>query len=299
MKVFVIGSINMDLVIRAPRIPEEGETLTGEGFMLNSGGKGANQAVALAKLGAQTYMVGCVGTGFGDELLTTLQGYGVRCDFVRKCDDLPSGVAMITVMDGDNRIVLDRGANGAVSCADVDKALLGAQAGDYLVVQLEIATEVVEYALQKAKALGVITVLNPAPAAKISAEAIANSDYFMPNQTEAGFYTGVTPSGIESAKQSAQALGAMGAKNVVITLGGEGALGLFNGAFYKAPACKAKVVDTTAAGDTFVGAFVTALSEGATQSAALAFACKAAAVTVTRRGAQQSIPLRREVDDIS
>ncbi len=296
MKIFVVGSLNMDLVIKAPYMPENGVTMHGEGFMTNPGGKGANQAAAIGKLGGDVYMVGCVGDAFGDELKNTLGKYGVHTDYIKKREGVSSGIAVILVVDGDNRIILDAGANAKVGVALIDKALAKAEPGDYLVTQLEIEQDMVEYALKRAKEIGMKTILNPAPAAKISEGILANSDYFIPNQSEAEFYTGIYPSDEETAKKCADILKAQGVKNVVITMGGEGSAAVCKGEYIKVPCFPAKAIDTTAAGDTFVGALVTKLAEGASMKDAMTFASKASSITVTRRGAQQSIPYRNEVD---
>ncbi len=295
MKIFVAGSLNMDLVINAPFMPKSGMTISGNGFMTNPGGKGGNQAVAVGNLGGAAYMVGCVGNAFGNELLTTLQKHNVNTQHVQKTDTVSSGIAVIVVVDGDNRIILDTGANGCVDKALIDSAFHEAQAGDYLVVQLEIAQETVAYALQKAKESGIITVLNPAPAAALPEDIFRYCDWFIPNQTEAEFYTGIYPEDEDSIKRCVHALKQKGIQNVLITLGALGSVCIAEQAFIQVPSEKVQAVDTTAAGDTYVGAFVTRLSEGASVQEAMRFASKAAAVTVTRRGAQQSIPLRNEV----
>ncbi len=296
MKIFVVGSLNMDLVIKAPYMPENGVTMHGEGFMTNPGGKGANQAAAIGKLGGEVYMVGCVGDAFGEELTSTLGKYGVHTDYIKKVNGISSGIAVILVVDGDNRIILDAGSNAKVGMTLIDKALAKAEAGDYLVTQLEIEQDMVEYALKRAKEIGMHTILNPAPAAKVSEGILAHSDYFIPNQSEAEFYTGIYPTDELSAKQCADALKAQGVKNVVITMGGEGSAAVCGSEYIKVPCFPAKAIDTTAAGDTFVGALVTKLAEGASMKDAMTFASKASSITVTRRGAQQSIPYRNEVD---
>lgn len=295
MKFFVIGSLNMDLVIQSPVAPENGMTVAGEGFMMNSGGKGANQATAIAKLGGDVRMVGCVGKVFGEELKNTLSSYGVNVDLVETKTDVSSGIAVIIVTNGDNRIILDKGANTKVTPDIIDYALSFAEEGDYLVLQLEIPIESVCYALQAAKAKKMITVLNPAPAATLLDGGIANCDFFIVNQSEAKFYTDMYPTDAQSARQCAAILQSQGAKNILITLGEQGSVCACKDGFYSVSACKVDAVDTTAAGDTYVGAFVTYLSEGKSIEEAMAFASKAAAITVTRRGAQQSIPYRTEI----
>lgn len=295
MKIFVIGSLNMDLVIKAPYLPANGETLSGEGFMTNPGGKGANQAAACAKLGGNVSMVGAVGDAFGDELKQTLNGYGVNTCHVTKLGGVSSGIAVIVVVDGDNRIILDSGANGLVNKKIVDDALSCASAGDYLVCQLEIPLEIVNYAITEGKKRGMVTVLNPAPYKDLSAETLASCDYFIPNQSEAQNYTGIYPDSEESAQLCAQKLREKGVKNVVITMGTLGSVYYGETGHFKANSFKVDAIDTTAAGDTFVGALVTRLSEGADIKTAMTFASKASSITVTRRGAQQSIPTRDEV----
>ncbi len=296
MAIYIVGSLNMDLTIRAPRIPEAGETISGEGFMTNSGGKGANQAVAAAKLGGEAYMVGCIGNAFGGELSDALREYGVHTGFVRYEEDVSSGIAVIVVSGGDNRIILDAGANARPDRALVDEALAGAKAGDFLLVQLEIPTDTVAYALQTAKKKGMTTVLNPAPAAALDAAALAACDWFTPNQTEAAFYTGIFPGDEDSIRRCAQKLTALGIRNVLVTLGTEGSVCLSEGKWYRTDAVHVEAVDTTAAGDTYVGALVTRLAEGADVERAMRFASTASALTVTRRGAQCSIPVRSEAD---
>ncbi len=298
MKIFVVGSLNMDLVIKAPYMPENGVTMHGEGFMTNPGGKGANQAAAIGKLGGNVYMVGCVGDAFGDELKNTLAKYGVHTDYIEKVRGASSGIAVILVVDGDNRIILDAGANGKVSTTLIDKALANAERGDYLVTQLEIEQDMVAYALKSAKEKGMHTILNPAPAAKVSEEILAHSDFFIPNQSEAEFYTGIYPEDEASAQKCAEELAKSGVKNIVITMGGEGSACVCGGNYEHVNCFPAKAVDTTAAGDTYVGALVTKLAEGASMREAMTFASKAASITVQRRGAQQSIPYRNEVDTL-
>lgn len=286
----------MDLVIRAARVPQGGETILGEGFLSNPGGKGANQAVAVAKLGGEAYMVGCVGREFGADLLETLQKYGVHADHVRRETDISSGIAVIIVADGDNRIILDTASNGRTDEALVDCAFADAKEGDYLLVQLEIGLPTVAYTLKEAKKRGMITVLNPAPAAKLPQALYADCDWFVPNQTEAQFYTGIYPSDEESIRECAEKLGKLGVKNVLITLGTDGSASVSKGVFRRVDPVPAAAVDTTAAGDTYVGAFVTRLSEGTEIETAMHFASTASALTVTRRGAQCAIPLRAEVE---
>ena len=295
MAIYIVGSLNMDLVIKAPYMPENGVTISGEGFMTNPGGKGANQATAVGKLGGNAYMIGCVGDAFGEQLISTLNGYNVHTDYVEKLNNVSSGIAVIVVVDGDNRIILDSGANGLVNKSLIDRALASAKAGDYLICQLEIGLAMVEYALSKGREKGMITVLNPAPAKRLTDVIISNSDYFIPNQSEAEFYTGIYPKDEATARQCAEILAEKGVQHVLITMGKEGSVCVSNGKFMKVDSFKVNAIDTTAAGDTFVGAFITALSEGKDIKNAMTFANKASSITVTRSGAQQSIPTRDEI----
>lgn len=295
MSIYVIGSINMDLVIQAPFMPENGMTITGHDFLENPGGKGANQAVACAKLGGDVSMVGAVGTSFGKQLKDALNMYGVDTTNVKTFEECSSGLAVIIVVDNDNRIILDRGANALVSCDCIDKALENAKEGDYLVCQLEIPQEIVDYAFKLGHKKKMITVLNPAPADKLIPSILEHTDFFIPNQSECEFYTGIYPKDEETAVGASKKLSLLGVKNVVITLGTNGSCCVCGDKFYYTPARLVKAVDTTAAGDTYIGAFVTKLSENASIIEAMEFASIASSITVTRRGAQQSIPYRNEI----
>ena len=294
-KIYIVGSLNMDLVIETAMMPDAGMTVTGGGFMTNPGGKGANQAAAVGKLGGNAYMVGAVGESFGDDLVAALGRCSVSTEFVERRSGVSSGIAVIVVADGDNRIILDKGANDCLSFDTIDRALANASEGDFLVTQLEISQDTVRYALQKAKEKKMITLLNPAPAASIGEGILAYCDYFTPNQSETEFYTGIYPSDEETATAAAKALQKMGVANALITMGVSGSFALCGNECYRAEAFPVKALDTTAAGDTFVGGFVTILSEGASVPEAMRFAAKASSITVTRRGAQQSIPTRDEV----
>ena len=297
-KIFVVGSLNMDLTIATKVLPARGMTVEGSGFLSTPGGKGANQAVASAKLGAKTYMVGAVGSAFGDELVSSLRASGADTRFIMREEGVSSGIAVIIVEQGDNRIILDKGANARVNAALVERALSEAERGDILIVQLEINADTVAYALRLAKEKGMTTVLNPAPAAEIDESAFENADYFMPNQTETQFYTGIYPDTLDSARAAADILLKKGVKNVIITLGAEGSFFASKGDEYSVKALPVKVVDTTAAGDTFVGAFAVKLSEGAGAREAMQFANAASAAAVTKRGAQISIPTRKEAEEL-
>lgn len=290
-KVYVFGSLNMDLVITSPREVAAGETIHGSGFMTNPGGKGANQAVACGKLGADTVMGGCVGDdAFGRELLASLEKCGVDTARIEALPGISTGVAVILIVDHDNRIVLDAGANGKTTETHVDKLLADAQADDILLVQLENPIEVVGYALKTAKAKGMRTILNPAPIDRAIIPYLPYVDIVTPNEGE--FYE---LTGTNIVADGARALIGQGLSYVVVTMGSHGYCCYGPSSVVCEDCIKREVVDTTAAGDTFCGALATELAAGRTMEEALHFANRAASLTVTRKGAQQAIPWREEV----
>jgi ribokinase len=294
--VVVFGSINMDLVVRTPRLPTPGETLTGHTFFTAPGGKGANQAVACARLGAPTRMVGRVGDDlFGEQLRASLRSFGVQDDGVLTTPG-PSGVALIAVDDtAENTIVIVPGANGAVSIADIprlERALDGARA---LLLQLEVPIETVVAAARAAHTRGVTVILDPAPALPLPDELYALADIITPNEHEAATLTGIAVRDDQGAIAAARALIARGARRVAIKLGARGALTAdtegeqFWSSFTVTP------VDTVAAGDAFNGGLAVALSEGRSFNEAIRWGLAAGALSVTRHGAQPSMPERNEV----
>ncbi|WP_347905290.1 ribokinase [Pseudomonas purpurea] len=296
-KIVVIGSLNMDLVTRAPRLPRAGETLIGESFATVSGGKGANQAVASARLGAQVSMVGCVGSdAYGEQLRGALLAEQIDCQAVTAVEG-SSGVALIVVDDNSqNAIVIVAGANGLLTpevLASFDAVL---QAADVIVCQLEVPMQTVGYALKRGRELGKTVILNPAPATgPLPAEWYSAIDYLIPNESEVSALSGVPVDSLESAERAASQLMAVGAGKVIITLGAQGSLFAHGQSFEHFPAPKVKAVDTTAAGDTFVGGFAAALAAGKSEADAIRFGQVAAALSVTRAGAQPSIPLLSDV----
>lgn len=295
--VVVIGSLNMDLVTRAPRLPVGGETLIGHSFATVSGGKGANQAVAAARLGAQVAMVGCVGSDdYGVQLRNALLAEQIDCQAVSAVDD-SSGVALIVVDDNSqNAIVIVAGANGAMTPAVIDRFDAVLQAADVIICQLEIPDATVGHALKRARALGKIVILNPAPASRpLPADWFAAIDYLIPNESEATVLSRLPVDSQETAESAASQLIAMGAGKVIITLGAQGSLFANGQSFEHFPAPKVKAVDTTAAGDTFVGGFAAALANGRSEAEAIRFGQIAAALSVTRAGAQPSIPTLSDV----
>ncbi|UMZ14095.1 ribokinase [Pseudomonas sp. MPFS] len=296
-KVVVVGSLNMDLVTRAERLPRGGETLTGKSFATVPGGKGANQAVAAARLGAQVSMVGCVGEdAYGEQLRGSLLGEGIDCQAV---DRVPgsSGVALIVVDDSSqNAIVIVAGGNGELSPEKVvgfDPVL---QQAEVIICQLEVPQETVGYTLKRGRELGKTVILNPAPATGPLPESwYGPIDYLIPNESEATALTGLEVDSLESAEQAASRLVAAGAGKVIITLGAQGSLFADGCRFEHFPAPKVTAVDTTAAGDTFVGGFAAALAAGKSEADAIRFGQIAAALSVTRAGAQPSIPMLSDV----
>lgn len=296
-KVVVIGSLNMDLVTRASRLPRGGETLIGESFATVSGGKGANQAVAAARLGAQVSMVGCVGSdAYGNELRESLLADNIDCQAVSVVEGA-SGVALIVVDDNSqNAIVIVAGANGALTADVINQFDAVLQASDVIICQLEVPDATVGHALKRGRELGKIVILNPAPASgPLPSDWYAAIDYLIPNESEASALSGLPVDSLESAEIAATRLIAMGASKVIITLGPQGSLFANGQSFEHFPAPKVKAVDTTAAGDTFVGGFAAALSAGQSETEAIRFGQVAAALSVTRSGAQPSIPTLNDV----
>ena len=296
MTVVVFGSINMDLVVRTPRLPAPGETLTGYTFFTAPGGKGANQAVACARLGAPTRMVGRVGDDlFGEQLRASLRSFGVQDDGVLTTPG-PSGVALIAVDDtAENTIVIVPGANGAVSIADIprlERALDGARA---LLLQLEVPIETVVAAARAAHTRGVTVILDPAPALPLPDELYALADIITPNEHEATTLTGIAVHDDQGAIAAARALIARGARRVALKLGARGALTAdAEGEQFWSP-FTVTPVDTVAAGDAFNGGLAVALSEGRSFNEAIRWGLAAGALSVTRHGAQPSMPERNEV----
>ena len=299
-RITVVGSLNIDLVVRAPRMPLPGESVIGSDFRTIPGGKGANQALAAARLGAQVSMIGKVGgDGFGRTQIQTLAAVGVDTRGILVDPDAATGIALITLdASGQNAIVLDPGANMRLSIDDVDRARLAVAKCSVLCLQLEIPLEVVSYAISVAHEHDVPVVLNPAPAptTPLDPQLLTQVDYLIPNEVETLRLTGIEALDQSSAKRAAKALLDLGVGTVILTLGSQGALLATPECTLMIPAHAVNVVDTTAAGDAFVAGFSVAMAEGkeAVDAVRWANACGALAVTVL--GAQPSLPTRAEVE---
>jgi ribokinase len=293
-RVCVVGSCNLDLTFRTARLPKAGETLAGKSFQLAFGGKGANQAVMAARLGAQVSLVSCVGTDlFGDHVLRNLLAEGIDVRHIRRDAGQPTGVAAIVVDDAArNSILVVAGANGALTPDDARGAAAVIQGADVLLCQLEVPVETVVEALRIAKAGGVRTVLNPAPAAALTDEVLSLADYCVPNETEAETLTG-----LGEPKKAALALRKRGVRNVLLTCGESGVLVADDRGTKKIPSVGVDAVDPTGAGDAFIGAFAVFLVEGVELQEAVRRAAAVAALTVTKAGAQTSYPRRSEAEE--
>ncbi len=302
-KIAVVGSLNMDLVVRAAHFPQPGETILGMDFATAPGGKGANQAVAAARMGGSVSMIGRVGNdAFGRELLDNLKRDGVSCDGVLTTGDVRSGVALIVVdAQGQNSIVVASGANAALSPADIEAAAEHIRQSDCLLLQLEIPLESVIRAVEIARESKVPVVLNPAPACPLPAELLASVDILVPNETETAFLTGLPSPENEDEDAlfaAAEALHALGVPTVIMTLGSRGALLSKRGLRKLVPAFHIEPVDTTAAGDAFLGGFAVAFTEGKSLEEAVRQGNAAGALAATKPGAQPSLPFRGKVLDL-
>lgn len=297
-RIAVVGSLNIDLVGRAPRLPEPGETIIGGELATIPGGKGANQAVAAALLGAQVSMVGRVGgDAFAHRLLESLERHGVSIQHVSQDPAAASGAALITVADsGENSIVVLPGANHTLLPEHVEAAREAISAADVLLTQLEIPMETVRRAVQLARGAGVKVLLNPAPAQPLPTDILLEIDVLAPNESEAELLTGLPVEDDRGASLAAQKLLELGARAVLITLGERGAILASGRKAQIIPTFDVNVVDTTAAGDAFLGGFAVALAEGKPLDEAAAWGNAAGALACTKLGAQSSLPTRRQLE---
>lgn len=297
-RMVVVGSSNTDMIVQTPRLPSPGETVLGGRFSVVPGGKGANQAVAAARLGAEVAFIGRVGDDdLGQARLADLRDEGIDTSGVVIDPDAASGVALIFVDEaGENAIAVAPGANDRVTAGQVDQAADAFRAADVVLTQLEVPLPAVERAVALAKELGKLVVLDPAPAGPVPDALLASVDYLTPNETEAETLLGGGIAGLGGVAATAEALLRRGAGCVIITLGKEGALVAMATGQFHVPGRRVEVVDTTAAGDAFAAALAVGLGEGRPLREALDFAVAASALSVTRLGAQPSLPRRDEVD---
>lgn len=299
-KILVIGSLNMDQVLQIAHIPAAGETILCQDMKLVCGGKGANQAFTCGRLGSSVEMLGSVGQDEnGDALLENLEKEGVDICHVQRLSEHPTGVAVIAVgKEGNNSIIVIQGANLMTDEAYIRSNTERIQAVDAVILQLEIPLETVTLAAKEGKRAGKLVVLDPAPAAKLPDELYHCVDIIKPNETELELLTGLPAESPEEVERAARCLLERGVKNVVVTLGGAGAMLVREGGSIVFPGKKVEVVDTTAAGDSFTAAMTMLLTEGYPLESAIAFAIEVAAVVVTRPGAQSSIPNKDEIMEI-
>ena len=290
--ILVIGSLNMDLVINTDRMPQAGETIHGNGFAHFPGGKGANQASACARAGGNVKMLGKVGDdAYGDILLKNLSQDGVNINGIER-EKISTGVAVITVFNGENSIILDKGANGLVDRDYIDRHIDAIDWADYIIMQYEIPMETVVYVAQIVKSKGKTLIIDPAPMMEAPSELYRMADIILPNETETAQLVGEGNDDEASVKKMYE----LGCKNVIMTLGKKGSI-YYNGEnMINQPAYKVKAIDTTGAGDCFTGSMVAALASDKTMEEALEFASKASAIAVGRRGAQPSFPWKSEVE---
>lgn len=296
----VVGSLNMDLIVRAPRIPQPGETIIGSGFHVAPGGKGANQAVAAARLGARVSLVGRVGQdSFGTDLLDNLKEAGVDHTYVSQDPDAASGVALIEVDDaGQNSIIVASGANMRLSPADVEAAEAIIAGADIVLLQLESPLETVARAAQLARAHQVTVILNPAPAQPLPVGLLSAVNILVPNESETAILTGLPVEDQSEIEAAGARLRDLGVETLILTLGERGAMLVTAGGSQLFPTFKVTPVDTTAAGDAFVGGLAVALAEGLSLPEAIRWGNAAGALATTQLGAQPSLPARQRLEKL-
>ena len=297
-KALVIGSLNMDMTVKVEELPKLGETIFGDDFYESCGGKGANQAVAISKLGMETEMIGMVGKDSqGEKLIQNLNKYGIKSDNIIKSDDL-TGRAIITVdKKGDNNIIVIPGSNFKITKEHIQKKQDVIASSDVVILQNEIPFDTVEFSLLKAKELGKITIFNPAPARQLSEKIFKNTDYLILNETEMEEIFGIGINDKVYIGRIFHKKKECGIRNIILTLGDNGSV-LFSedDNIKKYDAYEVKAVDTTAAGDSFIGAFTMKICETGDADKAIKYATAVSAIVVTRQGAQDSIPTREEIE---
>jgi ribokinase len=297
-RIIVIGSSNTDMVVKSRKIPSPGETIIGGTFLMNPGGKGANQAVAAARLKGNVTFVTKTGNDlFGEQIKHIYDFEGIDTRYIVKDPKNPSGIALIMVdQNGENCIVVAPGSNGTLSAYDISEDVYGKDPSDVFLLQLEIPVSTVEFVAQKVYERGNRVILNPAPAKLLSDDLLTCLYLITPNENEIELLTGIKVTDASSAEKAAEKLLRKGVKNVIITMGAAGAYLLTEKVSKLIPVVPVRALDTTAAGDVFNGALAVAISEGSDLEDAIVFANTAAAISVTRMGAQASAPFRKEID---
>ncbi|MBQ9063933.1 MAG: ribokinase [Blautia sp.] len=295
-KVLVVGSMNYDIILKAGRLPEQGETMPVDGCTFAAGGKGANQAVQAAKLGVETYMVGCVGNDpMGDFLFNSAEKYGLHTEHIRRSEG-PSGLGVVHALEnGSVHASIVRGANFEITREDIDAVETLLDDTGLVILQMEIPLEINRYVIDRAKAHGCKVLLNAAPAEPFEKEYLQKCDILVVNEVEAAFYAGRTAGNLEEGCAMAKEMAAEYGNTVVITMGSEGAVVSDGSRAEAIPSMKVKAVETTGAGDSFIGGIAYSMINGMDIFEAGRFATKCSAVTVTRAGAQNSMPTLAEV----
>ena len=295
-KIFILGSMNMDLVISSERMPLAGETIIGSDFLMNPGGKGANQAITCGKLGAYVTLIGTVGLdSYGTEIIDNLRKHNVNVEYINKTSECNTGIAIIILTEKDNRIIIDHGANHCNKYEHIEKCLNGSAPGDIFLTQFEVEQNLIIQSLKKAKQMGLYTILNPAPAINFNKELLYDVDLLILNETETMKITQIEPLDDESIKDIYNYFKEYNILNIIITLGKKGVVTMINGVVTYIDSVKVNTVDTTAAGDSFVGCIAYELSLGNDLFSAIKKSNIVAAMTVTKKGAQNSIPTKEEV----
>ena len=297
----VIGSLNLDMVVYTKKIPRPGETVMGKNFKQVPGGKGGNQADAAAKLGANVFMIGCIGNDtIGALLKSSLKADGVNVDSVLISNEAATGVAAIIVEDsGDNAITVAPGANNKLSTKDIESLTPIIKKSKVMLLQLEVPIDSVRACLRIGRELGIITILNPAPAAELDEEIYRYTDILTPNERELEFLTKHKTETLEQVEAAGRILIAKGTKEIIVTLGKKGCMYINERGAKHYKAYKVNAVDATAAGDGFNGALAVSLDEGKTMDEAICFAMKVGAMIVTKEGAQTSLPSKNEINSFS